>query len=457
MIVLFAVLCIAAFCPFAPQYLHAKYQGIDFEAFYCGGYVLAHGGNPYLDEPLHACETRVHWVTDRNDLVVPVPLLPVAIAAYVPLGLLPYGIAHALWVALLCAALVAAALVLARLAMIPVSATAPPLLLVSVLSLTLGQVVPVVLLGMMLAAAALRSRATAPLVAGLVLLLAQPAVFLPVAGACVLFGTIRVRIATLAVVLAAAVGCIAIAGVNGNVLYVTKILPMQAMAELPNDTQLSLAALLAQHGASAYIALLAGGLSYLLAVLAGLAAAALASRRWNDPAMLAIAPPAFAVFLGTYVHLQLYALAVPLALVVAARTQWRAAATAMLLLCIPWHWASMSLFLIPALGVATIWFSRAWIAASLPLCAINGLSAGAAMFALALWYIHFAPPRAPAFTYHADPHALAEYAWIAVERTYGMVAESPALDVLRLISISALGWVLALTALAIRLPEVRRA
>jgi hypothetical protein len=138
---LFAALMIAAFLPFASSYLTGKFNGIDFEAFYCGGRVMATGGNPYLQEPLHTCESHVHWTETGNKIIVPVPQPPVVIAAFVPFGLLPYSFSRAVWFVLLCAAIAASIALLRTLYSVPWAAVAAPVILSSILSLTLEQVI----------------------------------------------------------------------------------------------------------------------------------------------------------------------------------------------------------------------------------------------------------------------------------------------------------------------------
>jgi hypothetical protein len=441
-LVLFAAFTIASFLPFAASYLRGGYNAIDFEAFYCGGRVLASGANPYLQEPLHACESRVHWAPLQSDLVVPLPQPPVVIAAFVPFGVLPYAAARLAWTTLACALLAASVYLLRKLYGVPAAAGGLAVLLSGILSLTLGQVVPGALFGVMLAAYGLRKRNVVALAAGLALLTSQPAVLLSVVLACVVFGTGGVRITALLVCAAAAGLSLAVAGVQTNWAYVDQILPLHAYAELTNDTQLSLAGMLAQWGVGARTALLAGTISFVAALALGVIVARALAKRFDDDSMLALVPPAFSIFLGTFVHLQLYLLAVPLAAVLAYRLQSRAVAAALFGVALPWEWAAMTYVLIPSLGIVSILFARMWMTRSLYAAAAWGLGSAAAMFALAVSYVHTAPSALSRPSIPIDPRALAEYAWIRFEHIYGPVGNGLALDIARLLSIAALGCVL---------------
>jgi hypothetical protein len=443
-LVLFAVVILIAFAPFARTYTSTAFNGIDFEAFYCGGQVLASHGDPYLQEPLHSCEARVHWKEHPSDLLVPLPQPPVVVAAFIPLGDLPYEVARALWFVSMCAALTASIFLVGRMYDIWWPAVAIAIAMSGVLSLILGQVVPLCLFGIVAAAYGLRIGRSLPIIVGLLALAVQPSVFVAVAAACLVFGTSRTRIAASIAISGFAGASLLVSGVQTNVLYLSTILPLHNYAELTNSLQFSLSGILAQTGVPARIALAAGSISYVLAVIAGVVTAGLLQRRLNDPSLLALAPPAFAVFLGTFVHLQLYLLAVPLALVLATRTQSRVAALALFLSSIPWQWAIMTLFLIPSIAVSTILFTRLWMSRSLLVCTAAGLASGAAMFAAAFWYIHAAPASLPAFTYHANPNALSEYTWIAAERLYGPIGAAPAAQLARLLSVAALGCILVM-------------
>ena len=89
----------------------------DFGAFWCGGRALLLHANPYLNEPLHACEaanspTFFHLF---SNVTVPAPLPPYALALFSLWTLVPFGIARAAWLILLAACVAAEANVIAKL------------------------------------------------------------------------------------------------------------------------------------------------------------------------------------------------------------------------------------------------------------------------------------------------------------------------------------------------------
>ena len=89
----------------------------DFRAFYCAGEAVANGANPYLEEPLHDCELRVHIVAPARNapsVTLPAPLPPAALLFFVPLSWLSFPLAAALYGLLLVAAMVAAVALFAR-------------------------------------------------------------------------------------------------------------------------------------------------------------------------------------------------------------------------------------------------------------------------------------------------------------------------------------------------------
>ena len=55
--------------------LHPQHRGVpfDFRATYCGEYVTAHHGNPYLSQPLRSCEISVD---DKLQFPLPDEALP---------------------------------------------------------------------------------------------------------------------------------------------------------------------------------------------------------------------------------------------------------------------------------------------------------------------------------------------------------------------------------------------
>ena len=425
-----------------PSYLHSKSIDIDFEAFYCGAAALDAGANPYVQEPLHRCEARVYWKERVSDAVVPAPLPGVVLRALIPLSRLPYGFARMLWLALQCAAVAASVRALVRLT----GASAAPVALAigcgSIVSLSLGQIVPFCLLGVVLCAVALRESRSWLLAGALALVATQPQVLFAVLASIVVFGTWRQRSVSLLTTLILAGLTAGAVGIPLTVAYVTKVLPLQAYAELWNEEQFSLAAMLFQASVRPATALLLGSISYAAMVVAGVVAAALAARSGRDRAYLALVPPAFAIFLGTYVHLQLYVVALPLAIVLCTNARSRTLGAIVVALAIPWQWVVLTLFLLPPATLATAVLVRMWCVPSMRVAGIVAVLAGIITFVESLAFISTAPHVMPAFVYRADPGGLAQYTWIAVERLYGGLGAGLGLNCARLTSLAALASLL---------------
>src|SRR5271165_2669182 len=91
----------------------------DFRAFYCAARVASTGANPYHTEPLRSCELstgRMPFFQRNPGVTIPAPLPGYAVAAMIPLSLLPFAFAATLWAILLLLACVACTLTVARFA-----------------------------------------------------------------------------------------------------------------------------------------------------------------------------------------------------------------------------------------------------------------------------------------------------------------------------------------------------
>ncbi|MBD5604932.1 MAG: hypothetical protein IAI48_07565, partial [Candidatus Eremiobacteraeota bacterium] len=74
---------------------------VDLRAFRCGATIALHGGDPYRNEPLHACERDAERAASIESfgrlVVVPVPLPPYAFVLYAPLAAVSYAAATILF------------------------------------------------------------------------------------------------------------------------------------------------------------------------------------------------------------------------------------------------------------------------------------------------------------------------------------------------------------------------
>ncbi len=159
-------------------------------------------------------------------------------------------------------------------------------------------------------------------------------------------------------------------------------------------------------------AALAGSISYAIAGTVGVLVALRLARRYDDPALTLLVPPAFSLLGGSFVHTGEIAAAVPASLLLFTHAQkyrgWLLAA--LVLLAVPWLLAtSAAMFLAPLFPVAYVTYmlgrsERAALGAALASGAtIVGL------FALYLMPAGHAPAHVHVYP-HIDPR-LAEASW----------------------------------------------
>jgi hypothetical protein len=316
----------------------------DLLAFSCGTRTALAGADPYLAEPLRACEhaeLAASGLTFYKNFVIPAPLPGYDFALFAPLALLPPRVASAAWFASIVIAVAVTGVLLQRLTGLP-----PLLVAVGLVgadgytSLVLGQPVPFVVLALVASGLTLRAGhdGRAGIFAGLTLV--EPHLGLPLLVALAIFAP-RARAALAAICVLLALLAIRTVGFERCVEYLTVVLPAQARGEgLAFAHQYSLSAALHAAGLSASWALRAGSLSYVVMVGLGVAIAGLAARRVGDRALLAFVPVAVSLLGGSYGHIAQMAAGLPLAYVLVARTTGAArgiALAALACLAIPWQ------------------------------------------------------------------------------------------------------------------------
>lgn len=329
-----------------------------FKSFYCAGRVTLAGANPYLVEPLRACEHAI--VSDSRfpaAEVEPAPIPPYVIAAFVPLAMLHANLAHALFIGLLFCSLLVTALALSALTRFPAVLMLASLLSVWFVNVAYGELPPLTVAALALCGLALvKKRAD---LAGIcaAAAMAQPHLALPVCAALWLF----VPRSRLALSLCAAVFVAAglVVGPHTELAYFTTFLPEHASSEITATDQYSLTHALHVAGLPDRAALLAGSLMYVVLAILGIFTGRALARRFEMPAMLAVTPPAFVLLGGTFVHdIQMLA-ALPFAYLLLASPRGRnfAAALGLMLLCVEWPQSSSRLTLIVAAisAAATAW------------------------------------------------------------------------------------------------------
>jgi hypothetical protein len=385
-----------------PPRIAATY--LDFDAFYCGARTLTQGQDPYRYEPLHGCETRnLHAATPNA--VVPVPLPPYAIAAFIPLSRLPYPNAQFVWWLLLIGSGVAIVWALAEVTSFPLTLLSAPILIGLLLpSLMVGSLalLPIALLCLCAVALQRESWASAAVLAGVASL--EPHVALPVMLAVFIF--IRPMRVPLALAGAAIVALSLAAGrENLNAEFLRAVLPAHAVSEIGNAEQYGLSAVLYAFGAGERAAATLANLQYAIFVLTGLWL--VRAMRTQIPESVVFVPMALAVTGGPFIHVTQIGAAIPLALAIARRMPsllaW--AGLTIVAVAIPWQ---ASIGFGGVLGALVLFAVLAYN--RVPWIAAVALSAAAAV---ALQLLQIPELHRPAATAIASvaPNTLAEVPW----------------------------------------------
>ena len=393
----------------------------DFRAFYCAARVASHGADPYLAQPLRACEVAAaptQFFKKNPGVTIPAPLPGYAIAALVPLSFAPFAVAAAIWSALLLLAWLACIVALARFAQAawPIALAVVGLSL-GVLSLPFGEVVPLALAFLCLAACRAwqrRWRAAALFAAAAMI---EPHLALP---ACIALAIWAPATRWPLVLSAAVLGALSLAflGPATNLEYFTSVLPSHALSEATRDTQYSLTGVLSSMGTPASVALRAGTGWYLAMLALGAVIAGRLTRKTGNAAFLVCAPLAFAVFGGTFIHITQIAAALPAALLSVSHAKQPArnfTVAALLALAVPWGWVvSPALILAPAVPVGFLAW-RYW-GENLSAVLLAALAAALLVFGLGqLYTVH----SARIATYASAPAIdarLAEASWSEYSR-----------------------------------------
>jgi Glycosyltransferase family 87 len=385
----------------------------DFRAFYCAGQAIAHGANPYLNEPLRTCEANAGPPEEPaflEPVALPAPLPPYALLLFVPFALLPFPVAAVCWGAVLVGAMALAVALLRRvtgvssvvldLVFAPIAAT---------VTFYVGQPVPLVFAALAGAALFVRRERWAAAAACAAFASIEPHVALAaLAGMLVAFPRARIPVLLCGAVLAA-VSALGV-GLGTVVSYVRDVVPAHALANV-YEWQFSLTSVLTSLGVAAPAAIRAGELMFAAMTLLGVLAALRLKKMTGDPAVMVIVPPAFALFGGVHVHFQQLAVAFPAVLYVYARyPRVRAlAASGVAFAMIPWNvmgasvLAGLSPLIAGAFGALTL-SRRAGL-----LFAVAAAGIGVSLLVLA--NAGLGPTEAHFVARAYPPNALAELSW----------------------------------------------
>jgi len=387
----------------------------DFRAFDCAGISVATRADPYRAEPLRRCEhASGGFRRDLVKLAVPAPLPGYALVPFAILGRLPYPLAAAFWTAFSLLGLTAAGFALIRTSRLQGRIVWTALALsAGFLSISLGQLVPLALGALCVAALAVeRGRYTTAAVAAWIAMI-EPHVALPALIALALFAP-RSRVPLGAGLLVAIVASIVVLGFETNLEYLRAVLPAHAASEITNEEQYSLAYLLHGFHFPDAAALIVANLSNVAMAVAGIIVARRIVLRGGQRSLLVLVPAAFAVIGGPFVHVHQMAFVLPAALVAAGGIArgTRALGLALLLLAIPWGTFAQLLPILPFVVLAVALLAHDILRARPAAAALAGLLAAAFVVTLALMLVP-RPDASAALNAVAGGKLLAEASWSA--------------------------------------------
>jgi Glycosyltransferase family 87 len=434
----------------------------DFNAFYCAGQTLNAGADPYRAEPLGSCERAPKpdpLLAGQAGLTAPAPLPPYALVPFRALAFLPYVSAAIVWTLLGIGAVVAAVWAMRKITGLPLLALVAAFALGDgYASLCLGQVAPIAVAAIAVAAWLLREGRDewAGCAAGIAMI--EPHIGLPLCASLFVWRA-RTRVPLLGFAVVCVAASVLTSGVPISLEYVRGVLPAHALSEIANEKQFSLTYALHRLGAPDEAALRAGELWYAVMLLGGVWAAGKLATRYKNAAAIAVIPPALAVFGGPFVHIIQIAAALPAALllyVAAPARLRRTIGIAIVALAIPW---------IQFANLGTIFVGLAAVVAALLVASfvddrpIFGVIAGCAAIGIvetAIALVRPVPDVSALLRIHYDPAALAEQSWTLYVRALGS-ANAAAFDFAKLPTVGALcALAYAVIVEAFRTTESRR-
>ncbi len=175
--------------PFAGQFYGDRAGGwlmIDFRAYYCASLAQRNARDPYLGSSLHECEssTPAPYFRAPKNVTVPAPYPPYALAFFYPLTFIPFAAAAIVWWIVIALAVALAAWALARITGQPILvAWAVLVLSLGLTSFTSGNVMPIALAAILVAALAAQRGLLMAAVLALAIAMVEPQIALPAAAA----------------------------------------------------------------------------------------------------------------------------------------------------------------------------------------------------------------------------------------------------------------------------------
>ena len=311
-----SVLVLGVFIAFeaSPGRTNPMTTSMDFRAFYCASRALSEHADPYRIHPATECQRDAArtFEVDATPLI-PAPLPPHALLAFEPLARLPFRIASPAWFAVLFIAFVATVVLASRLANVPPIVAFITLFASDfIVSFTVGQPGPILVLSIVVLAIGLQRRSNTLIVGSSLVLSIEPHIALPIFLAVLAFDRhSRLSLfACLCAIAALDVAC----GVSLVSEYIFTVIPLHAISEIAAYKQFSLTSALWAAGVPISHSIEIGNASYVLTTVAALILTFRAIQRTKDSSYIALIPAACSVFAGPYIHLYQIAIALPLAL-----------------------------------------------------------------------------------------------------------------------------------------------
>jgi hypothetical protein len=379
---------------------------VDLPDFYCAGQAVLQHRNPYLSSSLQSCERAAGSIAARGTAyVAPAPQPPFDFPAFALLAKLPYRGARIVAASAIALAVVVTALALRSLG-VPLAASLAALALSDFfVGIFQGQIYPIAVMLVALAAAALAGRREGLAGFFAALSLIEPQIGLPVCIVLLLWarGSRRALLATLCIMIAIGIAAV---GSAAAMQWALQVVPANARAEASAWGQYSLTSVLTAAGVPVGVSLILGSIWYVLMVAVAAWAAQRLSQKLHRGELLVLVPAAFCVMGGSYVHIEAIAAAVPLALVLAvcapASLRWLIAAS-LVLLSIPWIFAqALKPLFFPAVLVIAVLCAALQLRARLSAAFLVAGALGLYLIAL-----HTPPPLAQAHSGAGTGSALA--------------------------------------------------
>lgn len=310
-----------------------------FKAFYCSGKAVAQRQDPYRVEPVRTCEHELAGPSMAKGSVEPAPLPGYGLAPFALLSTLPPILAAILFGLTVTLAVAASALAISRITGIDRNAVFLAFTPLAFLNVAYGEIPPYSLLGLCGAAYFLTREKYAAAAACVALSLIQPTLGFPAVLAVLLFVP-RARPQMLVAIAVLVVISVAALGIEGNLEYFARVLPLQSESELAAADQYSLAHVLFTSGLSGTASLTLARIVFALATILSLVLARAAAHRTGRIAYIVLLPPAISLLFGLYVHDVEVLAAIPAALLLAVDARSRlgiaAAIICVALLCVVW-------------------------------------------------------------------------------------------------------------------------